>query len=80
MSKGVYRGVRRASGFQGQRTEMAFSWKDAPDLMDALAKAQNAPCNSNIDIMTFAGFCNSRDELEAHLCYYETRAQNRGEG
>ena len=48
-----------------------FSWKDAPDLMDALAATQNAPCNSNIDIMTFAGFCNSREELEAHVRRYE---------
>lgn len=50
-----------------------FSWKDAPDLMDALARTQNAPCNSNIDIMTFAGFCDSREELEAHVSRYEQR-------
>lgn len=49
----------------------AFSWKDAPDLMDALARTQNAPCNSNIDIMTYAGFCNSRAQLEQHLIRYE---------
>lgn len=50
-----------------------FSWKDAPDLMDALARTQNAPCNSNsnIDIMTFAGLCDSREELEAHVSRYE---------
>ena len=48
-----------------------FSWKDAPDLMDALARTQNAPCNSNIDIMTFAGLCTSREELEAHVARYE---------
>jgi hypothetical protein len=53
-----------------------FSWKDAPDLMDALAIAQNHPANSMIDIMTFAGLCNSRDELELHLARYEIHAQN----
>lgn len=51
-----------------------FSWRDAPDLMEALARAQNAPCNSNIDIMTFAGFCDSREELLAHVERYEARA------
>ncbi len=50
---------------------MGFSWKDAPDLMDALARTQNAPCNCNIDIMTFAGMCDSREELEAHVRRYE---------
>jgi hypothetical protein len=53
-----------------------FSWKDAPDLMDALARAQNHPANIGQDIMTFAGMCDSRDELELHLCRYEIRAQN----
>lgn len=53
-----------------------FSWKDAPDLMDALAIAQNHPANSMIDIMTFAGLVDSRDELELHLARYEIRAQN----
>jgi hypothetical protein len=51
-----------------------FSWKDAPDLMDRLGQAQNAPFNSNIDIMTFAGMCDSRDELERHVVRYEERA------
>ncbi len=50
-----------------------FSWKDAPDLMYALGCTQNAPCNSNIDIMTFAGMCDSREELERHVHYYEQR-------
>lgn len=51
-----------------------FSLKDATGLMADLARAQNHPANSMIDIMTFAGFCNSREELESHLTYYETRA------
>lgn len=53
-----------------------FSWKDAPDLMAALAVAQNSPANSMIDIMSFADLCDTRDELEVHLCRYEIRAQN----
>ena len=53
-----------------------FSWKDAPDLMARLSEAQNHCANINQDIMTFAGFCNSRDELEGHVCRYEIRAQN----
>jgi hypothetical protein len=50
-----------------------FSWKDAPDLMDALGHTQNAPCNCNIDIMTFAGFCTTREQLETHVRHYEQR-------
>jgi|GEM_PF-2979194 len=53
-----------------------FTWKDAPDLMAALVAAQNSPANTDLDIVTFAGFCESRDELVAHLCRYEIRAQN----
>lgn len=53
-----------------------FSWKDAPDLMDALARCQNSPLYANQDIMTFAGFCESRDELEGYLARHEIRVQN----
>ena len=52
---------------------MTFSWKDAPDLMARLGKAQNAETNCNIDIMTFAGLCDSREELLAHVERYEER-------
>lgn len=58
------------------KTDAAFSWKDAPDLMAALVMAQNHPVNCDQDIMTFAGMCSSREQLEAHLGYYEIRAQN----
>jgi hypothetical protein len=51
---------------------MDFSWRDAPDLMHRLAAAQNK-ITAPIDIMTFAGFCNSREELERHVVRYETR-------
>lgn len=52
---------------------MTFSWKQAPDLMARLAAAQNLPRNANTDIMTFAGMCDSREELETHVRYYEAR-------
>lgn len=51
-----------------------FSWRHAPDLMARLSEAQNAPRNSNIDIVTFAGMCDSRAELLAHVERYEVRA------
>lgn len=51
-----------------------FSWKQAPDLMDRLGRAQNHPKLENIDIMTFAGFCESREALERHVLHYEGRA------
>lgn len=56
------------------QTAKRFSWKDAPDLMDRLTSAQNHPRNENQDIMTFAGMCGSRSELEAHVTHYEERA------
>jgi len=54
-----------------------FSWKDAPDLMDELARIQNHPCNSHRDIMTFAGFCDSRNELENHVRAEDYKAQGK---
>lgn len=51
-----------------------FTWKQAPDLIARLTEAQNHPRNVNQDIMTFAGMCNSRDELERHVVRYEERA------
>jgi hypothetical protein len=49
-----------------------FTWKDAPDLMVRLTRAQNRLA-APIDIMTFAGFCNSREELERHVLRYEQK-------
>ena len=46
-----------------------FSWRDAPDLMRRLEAAQNR--HDTQDIVTFAGFCDSRDELERHVARYE---------
>lgn len=47
-------------------------WKSNPDLMDRLTAAQNA-LRAPIDIVTFAGFCDSRDELLAHVERYEAQ-------
>jgi hypothetical protein len=49
-----------------------WSWKDAPDLMDRLSRAQNA-LRTPIDIMTIAGFFGGRDELLRHVEHYEAR-------
>ncbi len=56
---------------------MGFSWKDAPDLMDRLGYAQNSPRLENVDVMTFAGMCDSRAELERHVLACEERAERR---
>lgn len=42
-------------------------WQAHPDLMTRLEKAQNHPGQSHRDIMTFAGFCETREELERHV-------------
>lgn len=56
----------------GQQTK--WTWKDSPELMARLRKAQNAPINSHTDILTFAGFCGSAEALQRHVEYYEQRA------
>jgi len=53
-------------------------WRDNPDLMARLNAAQNHPANINIDIVTFAGMCDSRAELERHVVRYEAEAANYG--
>ncbi len=45
-------------------------WKANPDLMRRLSDAQNA-LERPIDIMTFAGLCDTRSELERHVIHYE---------
>ncbi|MGA0595165.1 hypothetical protein [Enterovirga sp. CN4-39] len=52
----------------------ARPWKTETDLMARLTRAQNHPANISQDIMTWAGFCDSRAELEAHVTRYEARA------
>lgn len=49
----------------------AFSWRDAPDLMDRLIAAQNHSSNSTTDILTIAGFMDSRAELARHVEFCE---------
>jgi hypothetical protein len=55
---------------------MKFSWKDAPDLMARLQAAQNHPGNLTRDVMTFAGFCDTREELESHVLSCEAHAKD----
>jgi hypothetical protein len=51
-----------------------WSWRDEPELMARLTRAQNHPANCDTqDIMTFAGFCDSKAELEAHVVRYEEK-------
>lgn len=53
-------------------TQQTWTWKQSPDLMARLVKAQNR--NTHIDIMTFAGFCDSEAELQRHVESYEVKA------
>lgn len=50
-----------------------WTFLQAPDLMERLIAAQNAMAcrGGQIDIVTFAGFCDSREELERHVSRYE---------
>lgn len=48
-------------------------WRNNPDLMDRLQKAQNKSENWNIDIMTIAGFFETREQLERHVERYENK-------
>lgn len=51
------------------------TWRANPDLMTRLTTAQNHQANINQDIMTFAGMCDTREELLAHVERYEERAK-----
>lgn len=44
--------------------------KNNEDLMRRLVRAQNA-LTAPIDIMSWAAFCDTREELEAHVVRYE---------
>lgn len=52
-----------------------WSWRDAPELMARLQRAQNAPKHAFIDIMTIVGFMRSEAELVAHVERYEANLQ-----
>ncbi|MBN8918635.1 MAG: hypothetical protein J0I31_23865 [Rhizobiales bacterium] len=49
-------------------------WRQCSDLMVRLTSAQNHPANTSIDIMTFAGMCDTREDLERHVERYERAA------
>ena len=49
-------------------------WKAHPDLIARLTEAQNHEANISQDIMTFAGFCDTREELLVHVVRYELKA------
>lgn len=49
-----------------------FSWRQAPDLMTRLAACQNN-LRAPIDIMTFAAFCETREQLRKHVAFYEEK-------
>lgn len=51
-----------------------YSWRDNMDLIARLTTAQNSPALANVDVMTFAGMCDSRAELEKHVTRCEERA------
>ena len=50
------------------------AWRENKDLMDRLIDAQNSVALQNVDVMTFAGMCDSREELEKHVVRCEERA------
>jgi hypothetical protein len=50
-----------------------FSWRDEPEMIDRLTRAQNG-IRANVDVMTFAGLCESREQLEAHVIACEEKA------
>ena len=51
-----------------------WNWKQSPELMARLKKAQNHPANAGVDILTYAGFCDSEADLARHVAYYEARS------
>jgi len=50
-----------------------FSWRDTPDLIERLTEAQNSQALEHQDVMTWAGMCDSREELERHVVTCEGR-------
>lgn len=51
------------------------TWQQNPDLMNRLIAAQNE-LTTPIDILTFAGMCDSRAELLRHVEHYERRVSS----
>lgn len=48
-------------------------WKTEKDLMERLETAQNHSALQNQDVMTWAGMCDDRAELERHVANCERR-------
>jgi len=55
-------------------TAKPFSWMNEPELMARLSACQNNGKNDHQDIMTYAGWCGSREALVSHVELYEARA------
>lgn len=55
-------------------------WRDEPELMDWLRDLQNHPLHTNIDIMSFADMCASREELLDHCWRYEWAVMKHNDG
>jgi hypothetical protein len=55
-----------------------WTWRNEKDLMDRLRVALNeiALAGIPVDVMTFAGFCDSRSELERHVVHCESQARD----
>lgn len=51
------------------------TWNDNPDLIERLVSVQNEPCNESRDIMTMAGFMQTREDLEAYVLRHESAAR-----
>lgn len=49
-----------------------WNWKQSPELMARLTKAQNN-LHTPIDILTFAGWCETEAALQSHVEYYEAQ-------
>jgi hypothetical protein len=60
--------------FDGSSYRRRWTWKDSPELMGRLATVQNHAAHAHIDIMTFAGMCDSEQELRRHVEWYEAKA------
>ena len=63
-----------STGYRTGNNMNNWSWKDSPELMARLRSAQNSSANQHIDILTFAGFCESEEQLARHVAFYEARS------
>lgn len=52
-------------------------WRQNSDLMDRLAKVQNHKNNYHVDIMTFAAFMKTKEELENYVKNHEDAVKDK---